>query len=175
MRACTAGWGTALPEGRLTNAGLERRVDTSDQWIVERTGIRERRIAGPDETTATLAVAAGAAAIKSAGITPLDVELLIVATATPEQPIPHTGAFVGDGLGLRCGSFDLGAGCAGFVYELVTGAALLATGGVRPALGPGAPTPAPAAAPTHPTTPVPLRARPPPRVLHAAPPHVPGP
>ena len=130
MRACVAGWGTAVPEGRLTNADLEQRVDTTDQWIVERTGIRERRIAGPDETTATLAVAAGAAAIKAAGITPLDVELLIVATATPEQPIPHTGAFVGDGLGLRCGSFDLGAGCAGFVYELVTGAALLATGGL---------------------------------------------
>ena len=130
MRACIAGWGTAVPEGRLTNADLERRVDTSDQWIVERTGIRERRVAGPDETTATLAVAAGAAAIKSAGITPLDVELLIVATATPEQPIPHTGAFVGDRLGLRCGSFDLGAGCAGFVYELVAGGSLLATGGL---------------------------------------------
>jgi 3-oxoacyl-[acyl-carrier-protein] synthase III len=130
MRACIAGWGTALPEGRLTNADLERRVDTSDQWIVERTGIRERRIAAPDETTATLAIAAGAAAIKSAKITPVDVDLLIVATATPEQPIPHTGAFVGDGLGLRCGSFDLGAGCAGFVYELVTGGSLLTTGGL---------------------------------------------
>ena len=130
MRACIAGWGTAVPEGRLTNADLERRVETTDQWIVERTGIRERRIAGPDETTATLAIAAGAAAIKSAGITPIDVELLIVATATPEQPIPHTGAFVGDGLGLRCGSFDLGAGCAGFVYELVAGGSLLATGGL---------------------------------------------
>jgi 3-oxoacyl-[acyl-carrier-protein] synthase III len=130
MRACIAGWGTALPEGRLTNADLERRVDTSDQWIVERTGIRERRIAAPDETTATLAIAAGAAAIKSAKITPVDVDLLIVATATPEQPIPHTGAFVGDGLGLRCGSFDLGAGCAGFVYELVAGGSLLATGGL---------------------------------------------
>jgi 3-oxoacyl-[acyl-carrier-protein] synthase III len=140
VRACVAGWGTAVPEGRLTNADLERRVDTSDQWIVERTGIRERRIAGPDETTATLAVAAGAAAIKAAGITPLDVELLIVATATPEQPIPHTGAFVGDGLGLRCGSFDLGAGCAGFVYELVTGAALLTTGALGHVLIIGAET-----------------------------------
>ncbi len=128
MRASIAGWGTAVPEHRLTNADLERRVDTSDDWIVERTGIRERRVADPGETTATLAIEAGTAAIKQAGITPEDVDLLIVATATPEQPIPHTGAFVGEGLGVRCGSFDLGAGCAGFVYELVTGAALLTAG-----------------------------------------------
>jgi 3-oxoacyl-[acyl-carrier-protein] synthase-3 len=140
MRASIAGWGTALPEQRLTNADLERLVDTSDEWIVERTGIRERRIASPTETTASLAVEAGTAAIKQAGITPEDVGLLIIATATPEQPIPHTGAFVGDGLGLRCGSFDLGAGCAGFVYELVTGAALLATGQVDHVLVIGAET-----------------------------------
>ncbi len=140
MRASIAGWGIALPEQRLTNADLERLVDTSDEWIVERTGIRERRIASPTETTASLAVEAGTAAIKQAGITPEDVGLLIVATATPEQPIPHTGAFVGDGLGLRCGSFDLGAGCAGFVYELVTGAALLATGQVDHVLVIGAET-----------------------------------
>jgi 3-oxoacyl-[acyl-carrier-protein] synthase III len=128
MRAAIAGWGTALPEQRLTNADLEQLVDTNDEWILERTGIRERRIASSTETTASLAIEAGTAAIKQAGITPEDVGLLIIATATPEQPIPHTGAFVGDGLGLRCGSFDLGAGCAGFVYELVTGAALLGTG-----------------------------------------------
>ncbi len=128
MRACVAGWGIAVPDGRLTNADLETRLDTNDAWIVERTGIRERRIARPDETTASLAIEAGADAIKHAGISPLDIDLLIVATATPEQPIPHTGAFVGDGLGLHCGSFDLGAGCAGFVYELVTGAALLTAG-----------------------------------------------
>jgi 3-oxoacyl-[acyl-carrier-protein] synthase III len=140
MRACVAGWGAAVPDGRVTNADLEQRVDTSEQWIVERTGIRERRVAGPEDSTATLAIAAGAAAIKQAGITPLDIELLIVATATPEQPIPHTGAFVGEGLGLRCGSFDLGAGCAGFVYELVTGASLLASGGLGHVLVIGAET-----------------------------------
>jgi 3-oxoacyl-[acyl-carrier-protein] synthase-3 len=140
MRASIAGWGTAVPEQRLTNADLELLVDTTDEWIVERTGIRERRIASPTETTASLAVEAGTAAIKQAGITPEDVGMLIVATATPEQPIPHTGAFVGDGLGLRCGSFDLGAGCAGFVYELVTGAALLATGQVDHVLVIGAET-----------------------------------
>lgn len=140
MRACIAGWGTAVPERRLTNADLERRVDTTDAWIVERTGIRERRVAGDDETTASLSVDAGTAAIKHAGITPNDIDLLIVATATPEQPIPHTGAFVGDGLGVRCGSFDLGAGCAGFVYELVTGAALLTTGDLKHVLVIGAET-----------------------------------
>jgi 3-oxoacyl-[acyl-carrier-protein] synthase III len=131
MRACVNGWGTAVPEQRLTNAELEQRVDTTAAWIVERTGIRERRIAAPSETTASLAIEAGTAAIKHAGIHPDAVDLLIVATAMPEQPIPHTGAFVGEGLGLRCGSFDLGAGCAGFVYMLVVGASLLTTGNLE--------------------------------------------
>jgi 3-oxoacyl-[acyl-carrier-protein] synthase III len=128
VRACVHGWGTAVPEKILTNAELEQRVDTTDAWIVERTGIRERHIAATSETTASLAIDAGTAAIKHAGITPDAIDLLIVATATPEQPIPHTGAFVGEGLGLRCGSFDLGAGCAGFVYMLVVGSSLLTTG-----------------------------------------------
>jgi 3-oxoacyl-[acyl-carrier-protein] synthase-3 len=131
MRACIAGWGAAVPSGRLTNADLEARVDTSDQWIFERTGIRERRYAAEGETTATLAIEAGANAIKGAGLTPDDIDLLVIATTTPEQPIPHTGAFVGDGLGLHCGSFDLNVGCAGFIYELVTGAALLQAGNLR--------------------------------------------
>ena len=140
MRACIAGWGSAAPEGRLSNADLAARVETSDDWIVERTGIRERRIATEGETTASLAVAAGAAAIKSAGITPGEVDLLVVATATPEQPIPHTGAFVGDGLGLHCGSFDMNVGCAGFIYAMVTGAALLQAGDLRHVLVIGAET-----------------------------------
>lgn len=126
--ATIVGHGVAIPDGRLTNHDLEARVDTSDAWIVERTGIRERRIAGPDESTATLAVTAAAAAIKSAGLTPSEIDLLIIATQSPEQPMPHTGAFVGDRLGLRCGSFDLAAACSGFVYELVVGASMLATG-----------------------------------------------
>jgi 3-oxoacyl-[acyl-carrier-protein] synthase III len=140
MRACIQGWGTAVPEQVLTNADLEARVDTSDAWIVERTGIRERRIAAPTDTTASLAIEAGTAAIKHAGIPPDAVDLLIVATATPEQPIPHTGAFVGEGLGLRCGSFDLGAGCAGFVYMLVAGSSLLTTGNLDHVLVVGAET-----------------------------------
>jgi 3-oxoacyl-[acyl-carrier-protein] synthase-3 len=128
MRACISGWGTAVPEQRVTNADLEERVDTTDAWIVERTGIRERRVAGPSDSTGSMAIEAGTAAIKHAGIPPDAIDLLIVATATPEQPVPHTGAFVGEGLGLRCGSFDLNAGCAGFVYMLVVGSSLLTTG-----------------------------------------------
>ena len=128
MRACVGGWGTAVPEKLVTNAEMEQRVDTTDAWIVERTGIRERHVAATTDTTASLAIDAGTVAIKNAGIPPDAVDLLIVATASPEQPIPHTGAFVGEGLGLRCGSFDLGAGCAGFVYMLVVGSSLLATG-----------------------------------------------
>jgi 3-oxoacyl-[acyl-carrier-protein] synthase III len=128
VRACVGGWGTAVPEKLVTNAEMEQRVDTTDAWIVERTGIRERHVAATTDTTASLAIDAGTAAIKNAGIPPDAVDLLIVATASPEQPIPHTGAFVGEGLGLRCGSFDLGAGCAGFVYMLVVGSSLLTTG-----------------------------------------------
>jgi 3-oxoacyl-[acyl-carrier-protein] synthase-3 len=140
MRACIAGWGSAVPEQRLTNADLERRVDTTDQWIRERTGIRERRVAAPGETTASLAIEAGAAAIKHAGITPDAIDLLVLATASPEQLIPHTGAFVGDGLGVRCGSFDLNAGCAGFVYELVIGSSMLEAGRLQHVLVIGAET-----------------------------------
>jgi 3-oxoacyl-[acyl-carrier-protein] synthase-3 len=140
MRAAISGWGTALPDQRLTNADLEQLVDTSDQWIIERTGISERRIAAAGETTASLATEAGAAAIKNAGLTPDAIDLLIVATATTEQLIPHTGAFVGDGLGLRCGSFDLNAGCAGFVYELVVGASMLTAGNLDHVLVIGAET-----------------------------------
>ncbi len=139
-RAAVAGWGVCVPETRLTNADLEGLVDTTDEWIVERTGIRERRIAIEGETTATLGIAAGTAALKQAGITPEDVDLLLVATTTPEQPIPQTSAFVHEGLGLRCGAFDVGVGCAGFVYALVTGALLLVGGGLERVLVVGSET-----------------------------------
>jgi 3-oxoacyl-[acyl-carrier-protein] synthase-3 len=122
------GWGIAVPDGRLSNAELEARVDTNNDWIVERTGIRERRIAGTGETPATLGALAAADAIKRAGLTPSDIDLLIVATASPDQPLPHTGAFLGELLGLRCPSFDISAACAGFVYELVVGASMLHSG-----------------------------------------------
>src|SRR3984893_576458 len=101
MRATITGIGSALPSGRLTNEDLERRVDGANACIVERPGIRERRVAADGETTATLGVAAGADAIKHAGLTPHAIDLLVLATATPEQPIPHTGAFVSDRLRVR--------------------------------------------------------------------------
>jgi len=122
------GWGTAVPERRLTNADLEASVDTNDAWIVERTGIRERRIAAPTETASTLGTEAAADAIKRAGLSPADIDLLVLATASPDTLLPHTAAFVGDALGLRCGSFDLSAACAGFIYELVVGASLVQSG-----------------------------------------------
>ncbi|MGH9011496.1 MAG: 3-oxoacyl-ACP synthase, partial [Acidimicrobiia bacterium] len=119
-----------VPEARLTNADFERLVDTSDAWIVEPTGIRERRIAGEGETTATLGITAGGAALKQAGITSDDVDLLVLATTTPEQPIPQTSAFVQEGLGLRCGAFDVSVGRAGFVYALVAGSTFMLGGGL---------------------------------------------
>jgi 3-oxoacyl-[acyl-carrier-protein] synthase III len=128
LPVAVVGWGYTAPDGRVTNADLARRVDTTDAWIVERTGIRERRVAGPTETTATLATAAAATAVKRAGLAPDDIDVLIVATASPEQPLPHTGAFVGEALGMRCASFDVSAACAGFVYELVVGASMLNIG-----------------------------------------------
>ena len=139
-RAVIAGWGTAVPEVRLTNDDLAARLDTSDEWIVARTGIRERRVAGPEDSTATLAIGAGAGAMKDAGATPDDVDLLIVATATPEQPLPATSAIVQDGLGLSCAAFDVGAACAGFVYAAIVGAALLASGPLRSVLVVGSET-----------------------------------
>ena len=140
MTARIAGWGVALPEARLTNAELERRLDTDDQWIRERTGIAERRIAAASESTATLAGDAAAAAMKHADLTPEDVHLLVVATATPDQPLPETSAFVADRLGLRCGAFDVGAACAGFVYAMVVGASLLESGGLGAVVVVGAET-----------------------------------
>lgn len=137
MGVVIAGLGTALPEQRLTNADLEALLDTDDDWIVERTGIRERRVAGPDEDTATLAVAAGVAAIKDANLTPADIGLLVVATCTPVQAMPATAALVQDALGLACGAFDLSAACSGFVYGLVAAAGMAPA---RPALVIGAET-----------------------------------
>jgi len=128
VRAAVAGWGFAVPDGKLTNADLEARdIGTTDEWIFERTGIRERRMLAPDETTAGLAVTAGNAAIKSAGITPGDLSLLIVATCTPEQPIPETSSFVAEGLGVRCGAFDVSAACAGFAYALIVASSLISS------------------------------------------------
>jgi 3-oxoacyl-[acyl-carrier-protein] synthase-3 len=123
-----AGWGTALPVTRMTNHDLTYRLDTSDEWIVERTGIRERRVALPGETTGPLSVRAARAALDHAGLSPADVDLVVVATATPEKPMPSTAALVGAELGAAAGAFDINAACAGFVYALTTVAGLIAAG-----------------------------------------------
>ncbi|HZT67446.1 MAG TPA: beta-ketoacyl-ACP synthase III [Acidimicrobiales bacterium] len=121
------GWGTALPDKVITNADLEARLDTTDEWITERSGIRERRVGG---TTTELAVGAGRAALAKAGLEPTNVDLLVLATTTPDQAVPATSAAVSHELGLHCGGFDLNAACAGFVYSLVA-ASGMATGHIR--------------------------------------------
>jgi 3-oxoacyl-[acyl-carrier-protein] synthase III len=113
-----AGVGSALPDRVVPNSYFESIVDTSDQWIQERTGIKERRFAGPDESTASLTADAAALALRRAGVGPESVDLLVVATCTPERSIPSTAAFVQARLGMSCPSFDLNAACAGFVYGL---------------------------------------------------------
>lgn len=123
------GWGSYLPERVLTNDELSTIVDTSNDWIYQRTGIRERRIAGKDETTATLAFSAAARALAVADLPPSQVELIIVATSTPQHMFPSTACLVQDYLGAtRAGAFDLGAACSGFVYALHMAAQAIATG-----------------------------------------------
>ncbi|HVV35888.1 MAG TPA: beta-ketoacyl-ACP synthase III [Acidimicrobiales bacterium] len=134
------GMGTALPSIRFTNKDFEQVLETSDEWIVERTGIRERRIAGPDDTTVSLATAAGAEALKDSGVDPELVDLLVLATVTPTQKLPASSAIVQDNLGLHCGAFDLVAACSGFVYSLVMADSLVQAGGARAALVVGAET-----------------------------------
>jgi 3-oxoacyl-[acyl-carrier-protein] synthase-3 len=119
------GWGAALPEKVVTNADLEATLDTSDQWIVERTGIRERRVGG---TTTGLAVEAGRLALERAGRTGADVDLVLLATCTPDQAMPASAASVQHALGITGGAFDLNAACSGFVYGLVAADGFLRTG-----------------------------------------------
>ncbi len=118
------GWGTALPDKTVTNEDLEARLDTSDAWIVERTGISERRIGG---TTSGLATEAGRAALAMAGPGP-EVDLVVLCTTTPDQAMPASASTVQDALGLQCGAFDLNAACSGFVYGLIAADGMLRAG-----------------------------------------------
>lgn len=124
-----SGLGSALPSRVVPNSYFERLVHTSDEWIRDRTGIRERRFAGEGETTASLSADAAARALESAGADPGSVDLLIVATCTPDRPLPATGAFVQARLGMTCPAFDLNAACAGFVYGLSVAASQIGAGG----------------------------------------------
>ncbi|MEW1550427.1 3-oxoacyl-ACP synthase III family protein [Streptomyces tsukubensis] len=120
------GWGSYLPEGRLTNAELAARFGVDEEWIVQRTGIRERRVVGPGETTASLAVEAGRRALAQAGLRPDQISHLILASGTPEQLSPATSAFVQRELGTAGGAHDVNAECAGFAYGFVVAAGLMA-------------------------------------------------
>jgi 3-oxoacyl-[acyl-carrier-protein] synthase-3 len=129
-RAAITGWGMYAPSRILTNDDLAKLVDTSDEWIRTRTGIRERRIAADDETTATLSTLAARDALAVAGVEPKDVDLVIVATASPDYLMPATGVLVARDLGAtRAAGFDLNAACSGFVFGLAAGASFV-TGGL---------------------------------------------
>ena len=122
------GLGSYLPERVVTNDDLARRLDTSDEWIRTRTGIRERHYAAPDEATSDLALEAGRRALADAGLVAADVDVLIVATTTPDHPVPATAPIVAAKLGLQCAAFDVNAACSGFVYGLQVGATIAAAG-----------------------------------------------
>ena len=135
------GWGMYAPERVLTNAELERVVDTSDEWIVSRTGIRERRIAAAHETTATLSAIAAKRAIAVAGLEPDDIDIILVATLTPDYWMPSTGALVKEAIGnTRAAAMDVMAACSGFVYAYSVADSYIRSGMFRNALVIGAET-----------------------------------
>lgn len=140
-RSVLTGTGSALPQRVMTNAELAGFVETSDEWIVERSGIRQRHVAGPDETTATLATAAARAALEAAGLEGRDIDLIVLATATPDQTFPATATIVQNDLGANGGiAFDVAAVCSGFLYALVVADSMLCSGMARRALVIGAET-----------------------------------
>jgi 3-oxoacyl-[acyl-carrier-protein] synthase-3 len=125
------GWGKCVPDNVVTNFDLEKMVDTSDEWIVTRTGIRERRVASGGETTSALSVKAARAAMEKAGIIPADIDLIIVATSSPDYLLPPVSSMIQEQLGAHCGAFTLVAGCTGFVYGLATAQQFIAAGAYR--------------------------------------------
>nr|WP_210289409.1 beta-ketoacyl-ACP synthase III [Chelatococcus caeni] len=141
IRSVVRGCGSYLPERVLTNAELAGMVETSDEWIVQRTGIRERRIAADGETTSSLGLAAAKAALDDAGLTPADIDLIICATSTPDYTFPATATQIQSALGMAHGAaFDLQAVCSGFVFGVATADKFLTSGSHRRALVIGAET-----------------------------------
>jgi 3-oxoacyl-[acyl-carrier-protein] synthase-3 len=129
------GWGMYVPEHRRTNDEIAKMVDTSDDWITSRTGIKERRIAAENESTATMAIRAAEAALEVANVEPEELDLIIVASATPEHLFPATACLVQDDLGAdRAGAFDLSAACSGFIYALSMASQAIQTGAIDRAL-----------------------------------------
>jgi len=140
-RSILLGTGSALPARMVSNQELAQTVDTSDEWIVERTGIRNRHIAGEGETTATLAADAGRAAMDAAALSPQDIDLIIVATATPDQTFPSTATKVQAMLGIDdCIAFDMAAVCSGFLYAVTVADSMIRSGAAERALVIGAET-----------------------------------
>ncbi len=140
-RSVVLGVGSALPRRRMTNEQLAETVDTSDQWIVERTGIRSRYIAGEGETTASLAADAAERALKHAGLIAADIDLIVLATATPDQTFPSSATKVQATLGINdCIAFDVHAVCTGFLYALSVADSMLRSGNAKKALVIGAET-----------------------------------
>jgi 3-oxoacyl-[acyl-carrier-protein] synthase-3 len=128
-RAHVTGWGRYAPAQVLSNADLERMVDTSDDWIRTRTGIRERRVAAAHETTASMAAVAGLRAIRTAGIDPEDIDLILLGTLTPDYWMPSTAALVKEAIGnTKAAAFDVAAACSGFVYAFATAQAYITAG-----------------------------------------------
>lgn len=141
IRSVLLGTGSALPARRVSNAELAQQVDTSDEWIVERTGIRFRHLAGPDETTGTLAYDAAKAALAAAGLAAQDIDLIVLATATPDQTFPSTATKVQALLGIDdCVAFDVAAVCSGFLYAVQVADSMIRAGAHRRALVIGAET-----------------------------------
>lgn len=141
IRSVISGVGAHLPARTVTNADLVKIVDTSDEWIVERSGIRERHIASDDELTSTLGIAAAHQALVRAGIDPVDIDLVVCATATPDRTFPSTAVRIQSGLGITKGAaFDVQAVCSGFVYALAVADNFIKTGQSNRALVIGAET-----------------------------------
>jgi 3-oxoacyl-[acyl-carrier-protein] synthase III len=135
LRSVIIGTGSTLPARRVSNAELAAQVDTSDEWIVERTGIRFRHIASPEETTSTLATDAARAAIEAAGIAASDIDLIVLATATPDQTFPASATRVQAALGIDdCVAFDVAAVCSGFLYAVQVADSMLRSGVQKRAL-----------------------------------------
>ena len=141
MYSRIAGTGKYLPERVLTNADLEKMVETTDEWIKSRTGIERRHIAADDEYTSHLAHKAALAALESAGVTPNDIDFVVVGTTTPDLIFPNVACLVQDKLGIKsCPAFSVEAACSGFIYALVVADQFIRTGGARRALVIGAET-----------------------------------
>jgi 3-oxoacyl-[acyl-carrier-protein] synthase-3 len=131
MYSAITGWGMAVPEKILTNADLERIVDTTDEWIVSRTGIRERHITTPDETASTLAIRAAREALACAHLAPTDLDMIILGTVTGDYAFPATACLVQDAVGATCPAFDIQAACTGWIYGMVMAHQFVSTGAAR--------------------------------------------